>query len=323
MRATALKHAIKTSPLVKAMMRGVVIPPVRGYMRYAPWTLGKWSVWRAMTMHYYGLEPLDAHFVGKTIFGSRMGSNAQDCVGRYIYYFGVWEPNQTAWIRRRLRAGDGVIDVGANVGYYTLLASQLVEAGKIVSIEALPALYGVLQKNLEMNKAKNVRAVNCAAWDREAQLAIYTRASDLPGQTTVMPSWAERYQLQTQVQVPAAPLAAIVTVEEFRSARIIKIDVEGAEWRVLAGMEPLMRGGRDDLEIMIEVNPSALKAEGRTPEEVFDFFAGFGFHAYQFENDYLAERYIRREAPVPPKRVGDVPTEQADIVFSRVEAETL
>lgn len=305
-------------------MRRLVIPPVRGYMRYAAWPWGKWAVWRAMTVHYYGLEPPDAEFIGRTIFGSRVLSNAQDVIGRYIYYFGVWEPNQTAWIRRRLAPGDVFIDVGANIGYYSLLASTLVSStGSVVAVEALPALFSILKKNLEMNGAENVRLVNCAAWDQDDILTLYTRPGDLPGQTTVMPAWADRYQLQTKVQVPAAPLSAILKPEEFKAARLIKIDVEGAEWHVLAGMKSLMPDGREDLEIMIEVSPAALEPEGKTPEDVFDFFAAYGFRAYQAENDYLVERYIYREAPRPPKRLERAPKDQADIIFSRVDAESL
>jgi FkbM family methyltransferase len=305
-------------------MRRLIIPPVRGYMRYAGWPWGKWAVWRAMTVHYYGLEPPDAEFTGRTIFSSRVCSNAQDVIGRYIYYFGVWEPNQTAWIRRRLAPGDGFIDIGANIGYYSLLASRLVgESGRVVAVEALPALFSALHKNLQLNGAKNVRSVNCAAWDRDEILTLYTRPGDLPGQTTVIPSWADRYQLRTELRVPAAPLSTILKPEEFKTARLVKIDVEGAEWHVLAGMKSLIPSGRDDLEIIIEVNPSALQLEGKTPEDVFDFFAPYGFHAYQVENDYLAERYIRREAPRAPKRLESAPKEQADVIFSRLDAGSL
>ena len=305
-------------------MLGLVIPAVRGYIRYLPIPFGKLAAWNVVGIHHYGLEPPKWDFTVRTVFGSQISANTRDVIGKYIYYFGIWEPNLTRWIERRLAPGDGFIDVGANIGYFTLLASKLVgDAGKVVSVEALPAIFAALENNLRLNTARNVRAVNCAAWDAEEMLTIYTQPEDLPGQTTVMPGWADKYHLQSQSRIQAAPLSAILTPEEFRAARIVKIDAEGAEWHVLSGMKPLMGSCRDDLEIAIEINSKMLEVEGRTPQDVLDFFAGYGFHPYRIENDYLHERYLYREPPQVPRRIERIVTEQTDVIFSRIDAESL
>lgn len=305
-------------------MLGLVIPAVRGYIRYLPVPFGKQAAWNVVGIHHYGLEPPKWDFTVRTVFGSRISANTREVVGKYIYYFGIWEPNLTYWIERRLAPGDGFIDVGANIGYYTLLASKIVgDTGKVVSVEALPAIFAALQNNLRLNAARNVRAVNCAAWDAEEMLTIYTHPEDLPGQTTVMPGWADEYHLESQSRIQAAPLSAILTAEEFRAARLVKIDTEGAEWHVLSGMKPLMGSCRDDLEIAIEINSKMLAVEGRTPQDVLDFFAGYGFHAYRIENDYLQERYLFREAPQLPRRIERIVSEQTDVIFSRIDAESL
>lgn len=320
----ALKSAIKTSPLVRAIVKAVMIPSVRGYIRYAPFDFGKRTLWSVVLMHFLGLEPPKWDFTARTIFGSTISGNTRETVGRYIFYFGVWEPNLTHWIRRRLAPGDVFVDVGANTGYFTLLAAQLVsDTGKVIAVEALPAIFSVLQQNVERNGAHNVRAVNCAAWNCEQMIPIYTDTEDLPGQTTVISTWADRYHLQTQARVAAAPLSAILKAEEIKGARLIKIDVEGAEWQVVSGMRSIMASCRDDLEIALEVNPKALEAEGRTPQDLVDFFREWGFHPYRIENDYLAERYLYREPPRSPKRVGEISGDQADIIFSRVDAPSL
>jgi FkbM family methyltransferase len=305
-------------------VRRVIIPSVRGYLRYSPTRIGTKALWSVILMHYLGLEPPEWDFTVRTIFGSQISSNTRDYIGKCIFYFGVWEPNLTHWIRGRLKSGDTFIDIGANIGYFTLLASRLVgESGKVVAVEAYPAIFTTLENNLRINAAHNVRAVNCAAWDAEEMLTIYTQPDILPGQTTVMPGWAEKYHLETQSRVQAAPLSAILAPEEFKAARLIKIDVEGSEWHALCGMKSLLTSCRADLEVVVELNSKMLNVDGKTAQDVVTFFAGYGFHPYRIENDYLLERYLYREAPQSPHRIERVVDQQADVIFSRAEAEVL
>ena len=96
-----------------------------------------------------------------------------------FFVFGIWEPNLTNFVQQRLRVGDTFVDVGANLGYYSLLASKLVGAlGHVVAIEASPAIAAHLTKNLHLNNATNVRVVNAAAADRAGTLALYRGPSD-------------------------------------------------------------------------------------------------------------------------------------------------
>lgn len=305
-------------------MLSVVIPAVRGYIRYLPVALGKRSAWAFVCMHHCGLEPPKWDFTARTVFGSKVSGNTRDIIGRYIFYFGIWEPNLTHWIRSRLRPGDTFIDVGANVGYYSLLASQLVgDSGRVVAIEALPAIFATLRRNLAENNLSNIRAVNRAVWDRHQTIAVYTNSDDLPGQTTVSPIWAEKYHLQQSGEVAASPLSDILQPAEIKAARLIKIDVEGAEWQVICGMKSILRDCRKDLELIVEVNRKTLEAAGRSPREVLNFFCEFGFNPYCIQNDYLAERYLYREAPRPPERIREISEELTDVIFSHVDAESL
>ncbi|HWY53246.1 MAG TPA: FkbM family methyltransferase [Terriglobales bacterium] len=287
-------------------------------------TLGRGACWNVVQTHFLGLEPPRWDFTARTIFNSRVSAHTRELIGKYIYYFGVWEPNLTSWIRRRLAPGDVFIDIGANIGYYSLLAAKLVgDSGKVVAVEALPAIFTMLQHNLKLNHVRNVRAINCAAWDAEEEITIYTQPEDLPGLTTLMPDWAHRWHLEQKSRVNAAPLSAILKPDEFKAARLIKIDVEGAEWRVLCGMKRVMDSCRNDLEVMTEVSSKLLEAEGRTAQDVLRFFADYGFHAYSVENDYEGEGYLRREAPKKPTRIERILSEQADVIFSRIDADCL
>jgi len=322
--ANSARSTIKTSLApFRGALRTVIILPLRAYIRFAPISFGKKSLWRNLLAHLWWLE---TKVLARTCFGTEMRVDAEDIVGRYIYYFGVWEPVLTTWIRGRLAPGDTFIDVGANVGYYSLLTSQLVgNSGKVVAIEPAPQTFSVLQENISRNQAENVRAVNMAVWDCETNLQIFSKAGNTLGATTLMPGWAERWKLEPYCEVPAAPLPHILTSEELRSARLIKIDIEGAEWRAVLGLLPSLAGCREDLEIVLEVAPEMLQAEGKSCEDLLTLFRGLGFHPYLVENDYSAIAYLSKAMPNRPKRIVQVPAraEQTDIIFSRVDAPQL
>lgn len=306
---------------VKQIMRSMFVFPLRAYFRYSSVVFGKKMLWNHVFPHLVWLEL--PRVTMKTVFGSKVCASLTD-VGRYIYYFGSWEPNITAWIGRRLAAGDAFIDVGTNIGYYSLLASKLVgESGRVVAIEAHPEIFGMLEHNLKINGVRNVRALNMAAWDSEGVLSVFTDLKDPGVNTTVMERWAHEFDLETSCEVRAAPLAAVLRADEIKAARLLKIDVEGAEWHVVSGMAALLETCRRDLEIIVEVTPRMLEAEGRTCQDLLCFFTDRGFNAYRIENDYSAEAYFSPDIE-RPERIKDIASvsllDQADLIFSRIDS---
>jgi FkbM family methyltransferase len=271
-------------------------------------------VWGNVAAHLWWLEaPVEA----TTFFGAKLSVDARDICGRYIYYFGIWEPHLTGFIQRRLKPGDTFVDVGANVGYYSLLASTIVgNSGQVVSLEALPSTFEMLRKGIHRSRARNIRPVNVAAWDTEASLPMFS-GKDV-GTSSLIPEWAERWNNSLRTEVKAATLSSLLTPAEKCNVRLIKIDVEGAELHVVRGMLDLLAASREELEVVVEVMP-------KFGDEITALFRSHGFHVYQLRNDYSARSYFEREAPDPPRRIESIPAinEQADIVFSRVDAAAL
>jgi FkbM family methyltransferase len=237
-------------------------------------------------------------------------------VGQYIYCFGVWEPNFTIWLERTLRPGDVFVDVGAHLGYFSLLASRLVgPAGAVVAIEPLSVSFELLRRNIATNGASNIRAVNAAAWDETASMALYGAPATSAGVTTLYPSVAALHGFQATGTVAAEPLGSLLTAEELRRARVIKVDVEGAEWRVVRGLLTALPETRPDLELMVELTPAVVE-ERFGAWHLLEQLEQSGFYAYRMHNEY--EPPIRRRAFVPPERLRDsIGGAQIDVVFSR------
>lgn len=299
-----------------SVARRMVITPLRSYFRYFPLRAGKTFVWTHLADHLWWLEfRTKCH----TCFGNALDVDARDDCGRFISYFGVWEPNLTALVERCLKPGDCFVDVGANVGYFSLLGSRLVgQSGRVVSIEAVPRTFAVLRKNLNANGAENVRALNMAAWDREETLTFFVSPDTINGTSTAVPSLAQARGLCEQCVVRAAPLWSLLQPDEIAAARLIKIDVEGVERRVIDGLGPILETSRTDLEVVIEVSIDAF-------EEVVAFFRKRSFFPYHLKNDYKAKSYIYRHETKKPQRLDAAPKgeTQLDLVFSRIDAATL
>jgi hypothetical protein len=130
--------------------RSALVPLMRAYIRYFPISAGKSFVWSRIVDPYLAWEP--RAFRARTAFGFHVEGDSKDLIQQWVYYFGIWEPALTTWIRRRLRRGDLFVDVGANIGYFALLASKAVgRSGRVVAIEASAVIFDSLRRNIVAN----------------------------------------------------------------------------------------------------------------------------------------------------------------------------
>ncbi len=246
-------------------------------------------------------------FSCRTKFGVRVTGHTRDIIQRYIYYFGVWEPSITQWAAESLRPGDCFVDVGANIGYYSLLASSLVGAGgKVVSIEADPAIYTLLRRNVEQNGAENIRTISAAVAAERGTLRLFHGPDDNIGTTSTV----RQNSADQGVEVTAAPLHELLQADEIALARIIKIDVEGGELPVLQGLMPMLDRLREDAEILVETAPTSAEA-------ILALMRSRGFSAYSIDNYYKAEWYFENSVARPQPVEGGAVRTQTDLLFSR------
>lgn len=294
-------------------------PAARAILRYWPFRAGKAWLWSKFVRPFLAWR--SRPFTARTRFGQRLSGNTRDVVQQCIYFFGVWEPAVTHWIGNRLRAGEAFIDIGANIGYFTLLASRAVgDSGKVVSIEASPSIFGSLKSHLELNHARNVRAVNLAVADKPGTLALYHGTDYNSGETTTVTSQGLGYY----GEVDSLPLDAILTADELRLARLIKIDIEGGEWAVVKGIVPSLPQMSPLLEWVIEMHPALLAAQGRTGEDIVQLFGGAGYHAYHLQCYVSPVDCIGPLIPnSQPQRLRRMIDEEMVVIFSRVDAEAL
>jgi len=247
----------------------------------------------------------------ETDFGSKIYCEPADLIQSMIFHFGTWEPDISWVVRQLLARGDTMADIGANIGYDSLLASRVVgESGSVVSIEAVPFIFEKLKSNLDLNRTKNVRAVNAAVSDRLGSLTLYIGNPNNIGASSTMPA-ADR---KVQVNVKALPLDQLLTESERKNLRLIKMDIEGGEITVLNRFLKTIKLYGERTCLIVEASPQFDRSSWR---EVFKDFGAAGFAAYAIENSYSPVWYLNWQKPAPLRFLQTLPDEQIDILFIR------
>jgi len=156
----------------------------------------------------------------------------------------------------RPRQGETVVDIGAHIGKYSIIASKYVgQSGKVIAIEAHPGNLEVLNRNIKLNGLTNVIALNYAVYSRETKIKLY-----LPGQeshytiyNTIMSS-RQNAREDTFVEVNANTLDNLLEQNGIsHEVNWMKIDVEGAELEVLKGASKILSKSKN-IAILLEVH---------------------------------------------------------------------
>jgi FkbM family methyltransferase len=152
------------------------------------------------------------------------------------FIYGTWEPEIVKAVTEVVHEGFVAIDVGAHLGYYALILSQIVGSnGRVIAFEPIPSNFRILSDNIRLNHCKNIQAVNKAVSDRSGQFeGTFPTESTLPSSFTLLKNeGANRILVET------------VSLDDFlkdwdRPVDFIEIDVEGAEGMVLEGARKII-----------------------------------------------------------------------------------
>jgi FkbM family methyltransferase len=300
---------------VDARSTEVLIPQPRLWWAHktAIWTIGKLPQFNhCMPFRAYNraLRLFQQEYIGKTYFGALMRCNLSDMIQCYVFHFGVWEPEISHLFGQILRPGDVFVDIGANVGYDTLLGSSLVgPQGQVIAIEASPNTFDKLKENIALNKSTNIRAENVAVSDRVGKLDLFSVSVWNNGAATTLASRGGKLI----GSVAALPLAQILTPDEMGNVRLIKIDVEGVEALILNDILDHIEDFPSSMDIIVESSTDELEAS----KGVFYRMKQKGYYAYAIENDYEQGRYLSNRPLTPLYFTDTLPLKQCDLLYTR------
>ncbi len=186
---------------------------------------------------------------------------------------GVWEIFETTLIQQFLFAGAVFVDVGANIGYYSVVASPLVgDEGKVFAFEPERDNFFLLTKNVEHNELVNVHPVNAALSDGNSEGKLHLNLENR-GDHQIYSHSADASIRETQ-SIHLLEGNRYLS-ERVKKIDVLKIDTQGAEFKVVQGLLPLIKKSLPGIKILMEFSPLSLQRAGSSGMALLDLISTF------------------------------------------------
>jgi FkbM family methyltransferase len=183
-----------------------------------------------------------------------------------------YESETTEQFERTLTAGMVVLDIGAHVGYYSLLAARLVgPSGKVFSFEPEIDNYQLLRQNIELNGYENIYTNQCAVSNKVGETTLFLANLDSGRHSIYNHSLPQK----GSYTVPTVTIDSFLEEQGWPKVDLVKIDVEGAEPDVLEGMGQTVKRS-SELKLIMEFNPTLLMNSGTDPDRFLETPTAWG-----------------------------------------------
>lgn len=225
--------------------------------------------------------------------------DSRDGIARETCFMGYYEPQETVLVKSLLRGGMCFVDAGANWGYFTLLAADLVgPSGRVVAFEPHPALYAQLQSNVLRNNMTWTAALPVALADVEGEMILegFEEDSSNWGVSRLI---VDPDTCRPRFRVVTGLLEAQLEAQGIDEVDLLKMDIEGAEALVLPTMAAGLARGRYK-RILLELHPAALAERNLSARSLVENLMDYGYRGWRVDHSPLAFRRASYRLPSSP-----------------------
>ena len=207
--------------------------------------------------------------------GSKIRIEPRDYLRVLLYYMGTWEPYCLRLLSKYLRPGSTLLDVGANIGVFSLTGSRIVgPQGRVISVEAVPPTAAALRDNIALNHYDWATVVEAAAWSSEGVINLGV-PEDCEGTEN---SFRHTVSATGAFQARTRRLDDMLADLGVGRVDMIKMDIEGAECEALRGASEIL--AKHKPTIMIEVNEPTLTRLGASSSELIGILSASGYRGH-------------------------------------------
>ena len=207
----------------------------------------------------------------------KLNVNLDDYLQRWIFCHRLQDEPDYYYIGKILKKGEHFLDIGANIGIVSLIASRAVgDSGKVYSVEALPTTRQLLEENIALNDAKNIKVVPFALLDKSGEVEFFGAIDGNIGGSSL----SAQGQKGKPVIVEGKTLDSLLADGTIEKCDVMKMDIEGAEILALRGMSNLFAKNKPRA-VMIEVADEHLAQFSAKPADIIEFFSNHGYLWYE------------------------------------------
>ena len=228
----------------------------------AAFRLLKWQIWKNLLKRPVTVR-VGTDRLFKVVCDSKFSS--------LVIYNRLPDWDEMNFLLRFLRPEDAFIDIGANVGFYTVLASTIIREQSILAIEANPRNAKIVREQVALNRLTNVRVLETALGDKQGKLLF----EDSSRETGSLASAGDASP--SHIRVPCSLLDDVLASEKITAAVVVaKMDVEGCEGMILEGARQTLEEGRVNVWLF-ELAETGLRRHGSSEEQLLGIFERHGY----------------------------------------------
>jgi FkbM family methyltransferase len=224
------------------------------------------------------MQMLDIRFPGIGKFPFVIHSNNDKHISARISRKGAWEPFLSEILLQHLAKGSSLIDVGANIGWYTALGGIRVgPEGHVLAFEPDLVNGALLKHNVQLNNLENVSVFDCGLSSNKG-VANLLKSMDNLGDHRLVPDASSE-----SVEIKIETLDSILDRRPhlLKAIKVLKVDVQGAEYAVFLGARKTLNSPDVDMAIFVEFSPNLLRIHDRDePDKLIELLEGLGRNMY-------------------------------------------
>jgi FkbM family methyltransferase len=217
-------------------------------------------------------------------------------VGRSIWLRKEYGLNIERLIKSKLNEGSTFIDVGANCGYFSIVAASLVgNRGRVISFEPNPSVASLINDSKNRNRLNNVQVETVALSDKSGKSLMQIQKSSGISYLGDFSRRKPEDKILKEIEVPLLTLDEFMRRENLNYLDLLKIDCEGAEMDILNGSVYTLSSFKPDL--IIEIVPHQLKRFGAEAKDIFSLLSSLGYKSYDldgniFDIDFMSNNNV-------------------------------
>lgn len=209
--------------------------------------------------------------------------NPTEHIQQQLFWYGCYENELGDLLKKVLRSNDVFIDIGANIGYFSLLSASISPTVKVISFEPVKDLFKKMTENFSINDSKNIVAIHAAVGEVNEERELFLSASDNQGMSSF--HQPENYSGRKE-KVEVITIDHWFKTSGLTKIDLIKLDIEGSELAALKGMGSVLEEQRPSL--IVEINPETLSLFGLKPLDIYNYLNQFNFDRFLiYENGRL------------------------------------